>query len=116
MNTYLSEAKEFYGALSDADDFERDLATYLQAGYVVSSPNSIIFGKPVRKDGGDPVTQWWDDESQCDAWFVKFACGDGMYSKFIEAMPFKLPYIGWVRERKNKPVRYWRCEQILRRK
>ncbi len=54
MNTYLSDAKEFYGALSDADDFERDLGTYLQAGYVISSPNSIVFGKPVRRDGGIP--------------------------------------------------------------
>jgi len=115
VNTYLTEAKEFYSKIGDSDNFERDLGTYLRDGYVFASPKCVILGKPVCRDGGDPDSQWWEDESQCDAWFVKFAAGEGMFSEFKRAMPFKLPFIGWMRALKQKPVMYWPTKQILRR-
>ena len=115
MNTHLLAAKKFYSKIGDADDFERDLGTYLRDGYVFASPQCVILGKPVRRDGGSPDSQWWDDEKQCDAWFVKFAAGEGMFSEFKRAMPFELPFIGWMRALKQKPVMYWRLDQILRR-
>ena len=114
-NTYLIDAKKFYSKIGDPNDFERDLGTYLRDGYVYASPKCIILGTPVRRDGGTPDTQWWDDEKQCDALFVKFAAGHEMIPEFIKAMPFKLPYVGWMRALKNKPVMYWRMEQFLRR-
>ena len=115
MNTYLSEAKRFYSKIGDADNFERDLGTYLRDGYVFGSPRYILLGKPVRRDGGDPDSQWWDDEKQCDAWFVKFAAGEGMFGEFKRSIPFELPFIGWMRALKQKPVMYWPTKQILRR-
>jgi len=116
MNTYLIDSKKFYGSFGEANDFERDLGAYLREGYVHSSPNKIMLFKPVRMDAGNPIKQWWDDESQCDAWFVKFACGKRKISDFINAMPYELPFVGWMRAMKNKPVMYWRTEQILRRR
>ena len=116
VNNYVQLAKDFYSQIGESNDFERDLGKYLLDGYMVSSPNGIIFGKPVRRDGGPADAQWWDDEENCDAWFVKFAAGEGMIREFIEAMPYQLPFIGWMRATKSKAVRYWNLKQILRRK
>ena len=115
MNTYLTEAKKFYSKIGESNDFERDLGTYLRDGYVSASPKHILLSKPVRRDGGDPDSQWWDDEGQCDAWFVKFAAGDGQFGEFLKAMPYDLPFIGWMRALKRKPVMYWPTKQIFRR-
>ena len=116
MSLHLAESKSFYSKIDDKNGFERDLITYLQAGYVYASPKCIILGKPVRRDGGSPDSQWWVDEKQCDAWFVKFASGSDQFLEFINAMPFKLPYVGWMRELKNKTVKYWRLGQVTRRR
>ena len=110
------DAKRFYSKIGDSSDFERDLGAYLRDGYVYASPKCIIFGKPVRRDEGPPCDQWWDDERQCDAWYVKFAAGEGMFGEFKRVIPFELPWIGWMRALKNKPVMYWPLEKILRRK
>ena len=116
MNTWLQEAKEFYATLGEEDDFERDLAAYLKDGYVISSPNGIVFGKPVRRDGGSPDQQWYDNERECDAWFVKFACGDCGIKRFVDSMPFQLPFTGWMRVLKNKPIQWWDTKKLFRRK
>ena len=116
MNTLIEEAKGFYAKLGNPLWFEKDLGNYLLDGYIHSTPTSLILGKPVRRDGGDPDNQWWDDEKQCDAWFVKFAAGEGMIREFIRSMPYQLPFIGWMRATKSKPVKYWNLKQILRRK
>jgi hypothetical protein len=116
VNTYIEEAKSFYAKLGDANNFERDLAAYLAAGYVISSPKGIVLTKPVKIAAGPPDGQWWDSEWGCDAWFVKFASGDCGISNFIKSMPYELPFVGWMRALKKKPIRWWGLEQILRRK
>lgn len=115
MSIHFAESKKFYSKLDDPDGFERDLISYLQSGYIYASPKCVILGKPVRRDGGSPDSQWWSDASKCDAWFVKFASGGDQISEFINAMPFQLPYVGWMRELKNRPVKYWRLGQVIRR-
>ena len=114
MNTLIEEAKGFYAKLGNPLWFEKDLGNYLLDGYIHSTPTSLILGKPARRDGGDPVDQWRVDEP--DAWFVQFAVGDGSISHFINLMPFQLPYVGWARELKKRPVKWWATETILRRK
>ena len=108
----LKEVKEFYDKI-ECDAFA-DITQYLQMGYLFSSPKYIIFGKPVRRDGGDPNEQW--NPVAPDAWYVRCAGGENSISEFIEAMPFPLPYIGWQRQLKNKQVRFFELEKILRRK
>ena len=108
------KAFEFYEEIGDPLGFERDLARYLLDGYVISSPRGIVLTKPVRRDGGSPDKQW--DVQAPDAWFVKFACGDVGISKFIEERPFDLPFVGWMRALKERPVRWWALSQLLRRK
>lgn len=115
VNTYLRDAKGFYSQIGDPDDFERDVGTYLRDGHVAASPNWIIMGKAVRRDGGDPDLQWWDDVRCCDAWFVKFAAGEGTFAEWVKSIPYKLPFIGWRRALKDKPVRYWEWNKVTRR-
>lgn len=114
-NTYIDDVRKFYAKIGDVENFERDLATYLLNGYVLATPRWIILGKPVRRDGGNPNAQWWDDETCCDAWYVKFAAGEGTFGEWVKAIPFKLPFIGWMRALKNKPVKFWDWRQVTRR-
>ena len=95
--------------------FDRDVAAYAcHGGYVYIAPDHLIIGKPVRRDGGDPAAQWHVEEP--DAWFVKFAAGDGRVRKFMELMPFPLPWVGWARETKKRSVNWFSLAAILRRK
>jgi hypothetical protein len=80
---------------------------------VVKTPYSLIMGKAVRSDGGDPNGQW--NVTAPDAWFVKTAVGEDHIKHFIHCMPYPLPFVGWMRELKNRPVKWYKLEQILRR-
>ena len=109
--TILKKVEELYTDLKQ--DMYRDIAMYMEHEYVVKTPSSLIMGKPVRKDDGDPNGQW--NVTAPDAWFVRTAVGVDHISHFIKCMPYPLPFIGWMRELKNKPVKWYKLEQILRR-
>ena len=108
----LAQAKEFYDKLDDS--MEEDIARYMANGYVFVTPDSLLLGKAVRKDGGDPVDQW--NVTAPDSWFVKTAIGESCISEFIERIPYPLPFVGWQRALKNKPVIWFDYDQINRRK
>lgn len=109
--TILKKVEKLYADLGQ--DMFTDIAQYMEHEYVVKTPTSLIMGKPVRADGGDPNAQW--RVTAPDAWFVRTAVGTDHISDFIKCMPYPLPWIGWMRELKNKPVKWYRLEQILRR-
>ena len=95
--------------------WEDDIARYAHlGGYVYIAPDCIILGKPVRRDMGIPEGQWNVEDP--DAWFVKYAGGRGYVSKFIDLIPFPLPFVGWGRETKGKAVKWFDFHKILRRK
>jgi hypothetical protein len=108
----LKKVENLYKSLEQ--DMYADIAQYMQHEYVVKTPQSLIIGKAVRRDGGCPVKQW--QVTAPDAWFVKTAVGIDHIKHFINCMPYPLPYVGWMRETKNRPVRWFKLEQILRRK
>ena len=107
----LVKALELYEKIGT--DLFKDIAVYMDRGYVFKTPHSLIFGKPVRRDQGNPDAQW--DVKDPDAWYVRTAVGEGAIKEFIERMPYPLPWIGWMRSVKNKPVKYFSCEQVRRR-
>ena len=45
------------------------------------------------------------------AWFIYLAVGN--MSEMIRLLPYKLPYIGWGRERKGREPRYYPLEKLL---
>ncbi len=70
-------------------DFEKELAQYSSFGYVYASPQCIIIAV-----------------QQEDCWFIQFAIGEGYMRRFLELMPFELPYVAWERGLKSgKKVR-----------
>ena len=108
----LEQATQAYETTGGA--FDRDVAAYAcHGGYVYIAPDHILIGKPVRRDGGDPAAQWTGRGAA--AGFGKFAAGDGRVRKFIELMPFPLPWVGWARETKKRPVNWFSLAAILRR-
>lgn len=88
--------------------FAMDLDLHLQCGYVFSTPEVFVMGRPVRK--GAEYVQLTDPAfifDRVDCWWVYLAAGDlGQMMRFL---PYELPWFGW--ERDNKP-RYWRAERI----
>jgi len=107
----LKEVEKLYKDLGQ--DMCTDIAQYMEHEYVVKTPESLIIGKAVRRDDGCPTGQW--KVTAPDAWFVRTAVGKDHISHFINCMPYPLPYVGWMRELKNRPVKWFKLEQILRR-
>lgn len=110
MNILL-KTKKFYDEIGL--DMYRDISAYMASGYVYASPEMLIMGKPVCINGGDPDKQI--NPVAPDAWYVKLAVGESHISDFINLMPYPLPWVGWRRELKNKPIRWWSLEKIKRR-
>ena len=108
----LAELKSFYDKIGC--DPWKYMSMYIQNGYFFSSPNHILFGKPVRKDEGDHINQW--NPIGADAWYVRCAIGESGVSQFIEQIPYPLPYVGWQRQLKNKKVKFYELTKILRMK
>lgn len=107
----LKEVEKLYQDIGQ--DMCRDIAQYLEHGYVFKTPHSLLLGKAVRMDGGNPDDQW--DVTSPDAWYVRTAVGEDHVSHFIKCIPYPLPFVGWMRQIKNKPVKWFKLEQIQRR-
>lgn len=108
----LQKAFELYA--ENKQDFFRELSIYFQHGYVFSDPISLILYKPVKIDSADPINEWVKPED-ADAWYVHFAYGKGCIKKLCDQIPFRLPYFGYSRALKNKPIKYYKSEKFFRR-
>jgi hypothetical protein len=109
----FEEALRFYAQSSD--DLMQDIAAYSTlGGYVFVTPHSLMFGKAVRTDGGSPDNQW--GVVAPDAWYVRFAVGKDAISEFIGRIPYPLPFVGWSRVSKKRPVKWFDFKRVQRRK
>ena len=94
-------------------DLFKDISVYMDRGYVFKTPHSLLLGKAVRTDGGNPDAQW--DVENPNAWYVRTAVGDGAVKEFINSIPYALPWVGWMRHVKDKPVMWFPIDQVRRR-
>jgi hypothetical protein len=109
----MEEALEFYEDIGG--DLMADIAAYsCHGGYVFITPHSLMFGKAVRTDNGSPDDQW--NVTAADAWYVRFAVGKDAVSEFISRIPYPLPFVGWSRFAKDRPVKWFDFKRIQRRK
>ena len=109
----FEEALAFYA--KTGDDLMKDIAAYSTlGGYVFITPHSLMFGKAVRTDGGNPDEQW--GAVAPDAWYVRFAVGKDAVSEFISRIPYPLPKVGWSRISKDRPVQWFDFKRVQRRK
>lgn len=77
------------------DSWLEDLEAHLLGGFVISTPDAFLIGRPVPHGAEvvDAWEQWPREESDC--WFVWCAAGDPR--RLLDLMPFPLPWIGWMR-------------------
>jgi hypothetical protein len=109
----FEEALAFYA--KTGGDLMKDISAYSTlGGYVFITPHSLMFGKAVRTDGGKPDEQW--GAVAPDAWYVRFAVGKNAVSEFISRIPYPLPYVGWSRISKDRPVNWFNFNTVQRRK
>ncbi len=109
----LKEVKDLYDECSM--DMFKDISVYLTHGYVHKTPKSFILAKTINKDIDTPPAEQWDTPNP-NAWFVHMAVGQGAISYWINLMPFTMPYVGWARENKKKPIKFYTLDTIIRRK
>ena len=109
----LAKVKDLYEECSM--DMFKDISVYMNYGYVHKTPTSFILAKTVDKDSNTPPAEQWN-VSNPNAWFVHMALGEDCIPYWINLMPYKLPYVGWARENKKKPIRFYDLNKIIRRK
>lgn len=98
MNTTIYDEFQKLYTLCPDRNMQDDLMHYLQHGYIFTGPNYLLVGKRIN-----------------DGWFIHAAVGRGAMAKFIQLMPYYLPFIGWARQMKGRDVTWHRTETILRR-
>lgn len=81
-------------------NLQHDLIEYASTGgYVHVDSACILIGRSIG-----------------DGWYVQAAIGVGAMQKFIELMPYHLPYIGWRREGKhNQECVWYRTDTVIRK-
>jgi hypothetical protein len=77
------QAQDLFRQHPEEGTFADALVDHLESGYVFSTPDVFMLGKPVN-----------------DGWFVHTLCGD--MQKAIELMPYFLPWIAFVRYHNGK--------------
>jgi hypothetical protein len=90
--------------------FQEDLTLHLLHGYVISTPEVFIMGRPVNKDAEhrlitDPTVWFYDP----DCWLVHLAAGD--INQFFRHEPYQLEWFGW--QRANK-LRFYNRRNVAR--
>jgi len=109
----LEQTKNFYDKTKG--DMFKDLSAYSAHGYVFITPSSLLLTKPVQsKSELHPNEQW--GVVAPDAWYVKTAVGENSISEFIDRTPYPLPFVGWMRQLKQKPIKWYDFNRINRRK
>src|SRR5687768_819338 len=83
-------------------DFRDEVEAFMLTGYVFSTPELFVMGKPVPK-GAKIVSPWgsWPLES-CDAWYIWLAVSSRGLLPLLELMPFPLPFVGFHREGRGR--------------
>ena len=111
MSAFL-DAKKVYDLEPCARSFEVDLALHLEFGYVFSTPDAFIMGRPVDKHASyDQIIRPEIEFPSPNAWLIWLAAGAAAIRVFLDREPFPLPYMGW--ERDNK-LRWYDRQQIIR--
>ena len=75
-----------------------DIIEYSRRGYVFIAPEYVLIGCRLG-----------------DGWFIRLAVGAGCLNKFLELMPYYLPYVGWARMVRGRHQVVWHDTEKVRR-
>lgn len=111
MSPFL-EAKAVYEREPCRREFFEDVCLHLMHGFVFSTPEFFIMGRPVLSSAPaemvvTPSVQW--PRESCDCWHIYLFAGD--MTKAWTILPWQLPKISF--ERKNE-LRFYRFRDIRR--
>jgi hypothetical protein len=117
--TALRTAIEIYAQLGR--NFAEVHGQYSEHGYVFSTPQWLIMARPVRRDNPgawlkvQDIGQAFPSCPEADAWYVQIAVGRGALGRFVQHMPFHLPFICWRRSLKDasQRLRFYRLDRVL---
>lgn len=109
--TPVEKAAAVYEREPCARTFKEDLEAHLLHGYVFSTPEFFLMGRPVIRGAiYSLIVNPWHVFDDPDCWHVYLFAGD--LSKVYAAIPYPLPFISF--ERKNK-LRVFPVEQIRKK-
>lgn len=97
MNSSVHKAIKCYKSVGK--NFHDILFEYARQDYVVITPDAMILAR-----------------LHPTYWHIEFAVGIGFLSSFLNLMPKDSyrPLVGWAREMKGKPYRYYKTETLRR--
>jgi hypothetical protein len=100
MNTITCEQLKALYRRSQRD-FNEDISAALQddKSFIFSGPDYFLMGRSVDDHG----------------WHIVVAVGIGRMQKFLELMPYELPYIGFSRDPSGHGEITWYSINIIRR-
>lgn len=97
-NSAIKEARDLYKNTMPDRSLTADLDECLRKGYVFVGPDYLLAGYRVGT-----------------GWFISIAVGHGCLKRFIDLMPYYLPWVGWAREPAGKKEVVWRqTEKVIR--
>ncbi len=113
LRSPIEEAAAIYEREPCKRTFQEDLASHLLGGYVFSSPDLFLMGRPIDSDAPyEQITDPCYKFDRCNSWLVYLAVcrRTSFLDKLFRYEPYPLPFIGF--ERRNK-LRFYRREQLL---
>lgn len=107
-------AASIYESEPCANTFEHDLIAHMRSGYVFSTPESFIMGRPVWREA--PPVELYDIEYAFprviqDAWFVWAYAGDIAHA--LRFLPYRLPWVIFQRKNELRTYPMERFESFL---
>ncbi len=110
--TPYEKALEVYHREPCARTFGEDLALHLMHGFVFSTPEYFVMGRPVKSEAHrslvvNPGFTW--DRQDCDCWHVYLMAGD--MGQAWKCLPWRLPLISL--ERRNE-LRFYKLTDVER--
>lgn len=94
--------------------FREELEAHLLNGWVFSTPEAFVMGRPVSRSGAVDDLSVIHPPDECDAWYVWLGVGPAM--RLLSFMPYDLPWIGWHRQGRGWLDCHWLPTTILRRR
>jgi hypothetical protein len=94
-------------------DFREEMEAFLLNGFVFSTPEAFLMGRPVPK--GFELLDIWHEfpaGAELNAWLVWSGVGNA--GRLLSMMPFTLPFVGWVRQGRGWSEIHWVSTARLR--
>jgi hypothetical protein len=83
---------------------------YLEHGYCYSEPSMLALARPCHTDHYEK----WVERDDANAWWVQLVIGPNAMATLLTKLPFPLPFIGWSRDFKGRPMpRFYQLDRLL---